>query len=271
MGGTYDCSCDPYVAFDHNGTAWYSHISKNNSSGGAGGVYVNKSMDGGATWLPSPLVVTQNGPGNNQIFWDDKPSLACDIGSVSPYVNNVYVSWARIHYSPPGANTQILFSRLVPGQTTFSSPIQISGNANEQGTSTAVGPAGVIYVAWMNWTSNSIMINRSTDGGNAFGTDQTVASVSRVDSLISPKHIVANSNPSTAVDNSGGIYNGCVYVVWADARNGRPDIYLAVGTPNGYSLQWRPAKRVNSDPAGQKDHWFPSVCVGPDGILHIML
>lgn len=74
------------------------------------------------------------------------------------------------------------------------------------------------------------------------------------------------------MDKSGGTYNGSIYVVWADAKNADPDIYLIKGTPgiNG-TISWSSGIRVNDDPVGNgKDQWLPWVNVALDGTVNIV-
>lgn len=152
LGGAYDRGADPGVAFDASGTAWYVHISKDNVPLGSphfardNGLFVNRSMNGGLSWMSSPYVLARNGDGTGEVertVLEDKPYIACDVLAGSQYQNSVYVAWVR---GFKNASDQIYFSRRHPELAYFSSPVQISDEGDVQGPVPLVGPSGTVYV-----------------------------------------------------------------------------------------------------------------------------
>lgn len=103
LGGSYDAGGDPALACDANGNIYYAHISFDYGVEGSdfpdNGLFVNRSTDGGATWMSSPFIVAQNGDGTgityDQPYVEDKPYIACDALAQSAYQNTVYVSWTK--------------------------------------------------------------------------------------------------------------------------------------------------------------------------------
>lgn len=267
---SYVYHMDPSVAFDANGNVYYSHISFDSYTS-KNGIFVHKSEDNGSSWVSNTVI---DGPYSEHGF-EDRPYITCDAVQGSNHKNNVYVSWHRV-YENDNPTSKIYFSRLEAGAGSFSSPVQISQTKGE-GAMPAVGRNGVLYVTWLNRNDNSIKIATSLDGGENFNLEQNaVTGINRVHLIkISEGHsgLYLNSHPSLAVDVSGGPYNGNGYLVWADEREDgdeKPDVYISLGHPDsdGY-FTWSSPKKIYSDPYN-RDQWFPWVCVGPDGVVHII-
>ncbi|HCV43412.1 MAG TPA: hypothetical protein DGH68_07995 [Bacteroidetes bacterium] len=267
-GGSYDKSGDPAVAFNHDGVVYYAHLSIDLPGQGEfardNGIFVNRSTDGGVTWRSTPFVVVQNGDGSGTAgreVREDRPQIACDQNGGSPFVNGVYVCW--IH-GTNGGTDQVHFSHWDDEMGQFSLPIQISDQGGARAPAVAVGPNGIVYVVWYS-TDGTVQIAKSTNGGVSFGTDQIVAS--NVIDVGTVRHTIrALTYACIAVDNSGGDYNGRVYVSWGARQNDSPEIYMRIGTPSGGGLSWGNTFIVNQTTAN--DQWFPWVTVAPNGRVH---
>ena len=275
-GGFYDASGDPAVSFDRNGVVYYSHISFDRpfEEFHDNGLFVNRSTDGGVTWLSNPFVLEQNGDGSDpnrtQTYIEDKPYHMCDAVIGSPYQNNVYVSWTRFFYD--GSPSQIFLRKLRSGQPSFDSRIQISTNTAGYyvtGSMPVVGPNGFVYVVWFQtnlaFTSGTLWLAKSTNGGASFGTPENIVSgIVPVTTVY--HHLRANSYPSIAVNISGADLTGVAYVTWCDRRDGTPDIFYSQSDANVEN--WSAPALVNE--VTTNDQWFPWATVGPNGLLHII-
>lgn len=104
---------------------------------------------------------------------DDKPALAIDRRT-----GRLYVAWTRVK---PGARRGsvtllVVVSRSDDGGATWSKPVVVPDEENDQTffAALAVDSAGTVYVAWST-SGRNIFVDRSTDGGQHFGTDVAVA------------------------------------------------------------------------------------------------
>ncbi|GEM_PF-365649 len=255
-----DAQGDPAITADADGNFYYALISFDRYSPD-NGIYVCKSTDGGQSW-GNPVAVVEHFNDPYAPF-EDKEYIAADITN-SPYHNNIYVTWTSFDWTNP-----ILFSRSTNGGASFSSPIEISGYDDCQGSIPAVGPNGEIYVAYLAYSNPpSIRLVKSTNGGISFGNEIYVSNVDELPSPLPPTYFRDNSFPSMAVDISGGPYNGYIHIVWADYRNNDADIYYSRSTNGGNT--WSTPRRLNDDQLmNGKDQFFPWISCDPDGNVHL--
>ncbi len=257
------------VAFDGSGTAYISAMTFQKDPGtgslvcGVGGISVWRSINSGATWS-QPSVITDN---IGAVF-HDKPYIAVD-HSGGIYSGRVYVSWTR--FSGGGdcnsyAEAPIWLAHSSDGGVTWQAQ-KISTSLMNQGSVPAVGPDGMLYVAYL--SSNDILgsvisVVTSTNGGVSFGEERVAAPIAKLPYPFPRAPSRAYSFPAMAV--SAG--NGYAYIVWADYRHGDADIYFVRSTNQGVS--WSEPIRVNDDPLSNgRDQFFPWVAVSPNGDIHV--
>lgn len=222
---------DPVVAVDSAGNFYIAVVCIGNSVG----VGVYKSTDGGVTF---PLAYLTANTGS-----EDKEWLETDRNPGSPHINNIYMSWTRF-----SGNTGIKLARSTNGGVNWSDAISVSDQTGGvQGSDLAVGPAGEVYVTWLDVNSpdDVIKFDKSTNGGLSFGTDFNITAGATPQIPISSSNITF---PSIAADAGFGSGRGNIYVTWCDARNGDPDIFFSASTDMGAT--WSVPLRVNSDPVG---------------------
>lgn len=131
---------------------------------------VAASSDGGRSWSPAVHVSRDRQAGALQ----DKPWIAVDRSEDSSHRGTVYVTWTE--WAPSGtAMNAVLFARSPDGGQTFSPPLELSvpeeggvSGTTGMGTQVAVGPAGEIYVVWVDASRSRVWIVRSSDGGISF-------------------------------------------------------------------------------------------------------
>ncbi|MFB3907011.1 MAG: FlgD immunoglobulin-like domain containing protein [Candidatus Eisenbacteria bacterium] len=254
---------DPSIVFDADGYAYYAFIGLFDHSG----IFVNRSTDGGLTWMPNATPVVEHQGGEP---FEDKSWPVADWTN-SPTRNNLYVSWTRFtRYgsADPADSSTILFSRSTDRGQSFSAPIRIGDEAGDaidsdgtvEGAVPAVGPQGEVYVAWAG--PRGIEFDRSLDAGRTFGRDRVIADQPGGWDFDVPGIYRANGLPVTRVDLSGGPFRGRIYVNWSDQRNGDTDVFLIHSDDRGGS--WSAPRRVHGDPIGNgRDQFFTWFDVDP--------
>ncbi|MBI3873341.1 MAG: right-handed parallel beta-helix repeat-containing protein [candidate division Zixibacteria bacterium] len=112
---------------------------------------------------------------------------------------------------------------------------------------------------------------QSSDGGASFSAATRIQGLNvqgiRGTIKSSPHSVLVNSYPAMAVDTSRGPYRGTIYIVWADGRNGKPDVYLTKRRAG--DTVWQSPVRVNDD-STTTDQWSPWISVDPDGLVHVV-
>jgi len=249
-----------FIAFDRLGTTdYWAHNATRN------GIFVRRSLDGGATWEPDYHVV-HAWPTESGIPFEDKPYLVAD-QTRGPYAGNVYIGWTQFTLD----SSMILFSRSADQGVTWSRPRRIStkgglprdDNGSVEGFTGAVGPDGTLYVVWADGAH--VVFTRSRDGGRTFAPSrpiiETAASYFKVAAVDR-----ANGFPQIGIDPR----SNRLFVSWSDYRHGDVDVFMATSTDGGRT--WTTAVRVNSDSLHDgRDQFFQWLAVDPrDGAANLV-
>ena len=286
LGAVNTMDGDPVVATDRNRLGGQSSVfyfasiaTKSGDKRPIVGVY--RSDDGGATWSfgrnASPLAPTTD-------TLQDKEWLAVDTRTSGAGAGNVYVCWTRF-----SAKTSIQFSRSTDHGLTYtqrSVPLSSSG-ATVQYCQVAVSPVnGDVIVSWFqfdspNALSGKLMVRTSTDQGQHFSAQKTVASVTMAETQITcgkfvfdvfmdsesgsiGRSVRSDPLPSMTIDP----VTGDVVMAWeAGSLSGGAgsDIAFARSTDDG--ITWGSPVRINSVVTG---HQFqPSIAVNQVGELRV--
>jgi hypothetical protein len=130
-------------------------------------------------------VATRSGPASawqvNQVFpvrsarFDDKPTIVVDDSATSPHAGRVYVAWTRItpgRHKHDEPNLLIVVSHSDDEGVTWTKPVVVPDSRVEQTTfaGLAVDASGALFVSWSD-VDHRLLLDRSTDGGDHFGTD----------------------------------------------------------------------------------------------------
>jgi hypothetical protein len=274
------------VGYNGAGTAFLASRAESNS---ASGYFVLTSTDG-ISWSTPVAVVT-----STYSVVRDQARLAVDQRSSGPYAGDAYLAW---HYSP-GNDVGIFVSHSSDGGHSWSRGTLVSDPSNNYSFHPALALAsdGSVYIVSM-WLENGcfcnpphFLLDRSTDGGVTWGTDQLVtgAAATQVGALDSEGHdlvirgsdtpeagVEVNNFPVVAVapDNPN-----TVYVVWNDGRwdtdftvyghtGKHGDIAFSRSTNGGAT--WSAPLRVNDDPVGNGiDQFMPAIAVASDGTIGV--
>lgn len=118
------------------------------------------SEDGGQTWAP---MITIDGDQQN-----DKEFIHVDRSPLSPFVDNVYVTYHK--------NNQMRFARSTDNGTTWSTPINV-GTDTGIGSDITTDSVGNIYYIYPGLNGSGINLVKSTDGGVTFGSVVQVSTI----------------------------------------------------------------------------------------------
>jgi hypothetical protein len=249
-----------FIAFDQLGTRdYWAHNATRN------GVFVRRSLDGGATWEPDYRVVAA-WPTRPGIPFEDKPYIVAD-NTHSRYAGNLYIGWTRFTID----SSVILFARSTDHGATWSQSMRIStrgglprdDNGSVEGFTGAVGADGTLYAVWADGAH--VVFTSSRDGGKTFLPSRPIIETA------------ASYFKVTAVDRANGFpqiaiapRTGRLYVSWSDYRHGDADVFVATSTDRGRT--WTPSVRVNSDSLHNGgDQFFQWLAVDPiDGAANVL-
>ncbi len=233
------------------------------------GLFSHYSTNDGATWS-SAVTVASGQP-------EDKGSTTSDSYASSPYYGRGYSALVNLVVPYP-----VLFSSTTNGGQTWSAAQSINNPppARCSGSSIAVGRSGTIFVAWAGMTATSPFVEdfvgyaSSTNAGANWTVSQNIFDVSGINGTLPSKaNIRVNGLPQIAVDNSGGVRDGWVYIVTTEVNllpaGTDPDIVLRVSTDGGSS--WSGGIRANRDPVSNgKIQYFPAIDVDAGGGVNIL-
>lgn len=258
IGNGIDFGSDPTLAFDTRGNVFYGYIvvyfGHGNGINGTS-LAVARSTDGGRTY-PSVSFFSFEGGANH---FNDKPMITADTNTGSPFRDNVYIAWDAASGGSTSGGVRVGRSSDHGATWSINRADDPKGPARAIGASPAVGGNGELYVAWNDYSANTIAFNRSLDGGATWGKQSVIApKVIPFDIAIPAESVrAALVYPACDTDRSAGAHRGRVYCSWMDLTGGgTTNIFLAFSDNKGGT--WSNAAPVG-DPASGVDrfnHWM---------------
>lgn len=235
---------DPTLAFDSSGNLYYGYIVVFFSAGnGINGteMAVAKSTDGGKTYTKVNFFGFEGG----QNHFNDKPMITADTNPASSFRGRVYLAWDAAAGGSTGGGVRVAASADQGDSFTISRADDPQGPGRAIGAVPFTGPDGDLYVAWNDYSANTIAFNRSQDGGSTWGQQRTIAQKRLAFDIA----VAAEFNrgalvyPSCDADRSNGVHRGRLYCSWMDlAPSGATDIYLSYSDDKG--VKWSTPKPV---------------------------
>jgi hypothetical protein len=166
--GDYTKYTDPSLDFDALGNIYSAYLAIGNNKSA---IYVNKSTDGGASWLNIPMKVVEY---TNSDITVDKPYIY-----VNKQNNRLYVTYSE-------NKNAIKLSYYDDNISAFTTPVLVS-EASDTECSGAIpitdGTNNVFVVYIVNPSqhdTSSIKIAKSTDGGNTFNLHKIISQFERI-------------------------------------------------------------------------------------------
>jgi hypothetical protein len=257
-GNGIDFGSDPSLAFDTSGNVYYSYIvvyfgNGNGINGTA--MAVARSTDGGRTY-PQMTLFSQAGGSDH---FNDKPMITTDTNAASPYRDSVYTAWDAATGGSTGGGVR--FARSIDHGATFT-VTRIDdprGQGRAIGAVPFVGPNGEVYAAWNDYAANTIVVNRSVDGGVTWGQPTVVSSKRLPFDIAIPAEFNRGAlvYPACDADRSAGAQRGRLYCSWMDINAaGNTDIYASYSDDGGTT--WSKAAPATDRLAGvdRFNHWM---------------
>ena len=280
--GSCGAAGDPTQSFDRQGRVFYGFICFNRAKPVNGSTFVATYDQDGGHYLRTALVDpgTPSAQFVGSGLFQDKINLAVDQTS-GPNSGNVYVAWAR--YSGKAPNNVILFSRSTDHGASFSQPIRVTpGLGEETFADLAVGPDGTVWLTYRNFahqssTSNTISVERSTDGGQSFSEPQILAEITPFEStqfsgngsdscgdapFACPTGLTFKrfSSFSAVTADAGG-----AHVVWnAELGSGQAKIFVR-NSADG--IKWSPATTLDTVARGHQ--YWPDIA-SANGVITVV-
>jgi hypothetical protein len=212
-------------------------------------IYLNRSDDHGATWLPQDLPLSGEVTGRGRVMqaW---PQIRSDDHG------HVYAIW----FDTRDGGGSVYFRASDDFGRTWRQELRVKGTeGNVEGPmQLAVTASGHLYVVWADDREGEygIYLVASTDYGRTWSQER------RLD--VAKAKASRASLPTLAADAAGR-----VYVVWQDARHGGWDIYLNLSSDFGQT--WQPAGlRLNTGSPGEAEARLPQIALDGKGTLAVV-
>lgn len=259
LSGTNDTrfGSDPSLAFDSLGDVFYSYIVV--FFGGGRGIdgtelAVARSSDGGQSYPQVSFFSFSSGSDH----FNDKPMIAADNNSSSPFRDNVYLAWDAASGGSTAGGIRLARSSDHGVSFTIDRVDNPSGPGKSIGAVPFVGPNGEVYVAWNDFGANTIAFNRSFDGGVTFGNASVIANKTAPFEILVPAESFRGAliYPACDADRSNGPHRGRLYCSWMDQLpSGFADIFLSFSDDRGAT--WSNPQTVPDPlPVDRFNHWL---------------
>ncbi len=225
---------------------------------GGSGVYSYGSPDGGLTWQAPVLVDLHSS--------NDKVQSACDL-SGGPWHGQVALAWDRFGTS----QGDTVFTAVSDDDGVSWRDVQrIDDVDGEQAIApdVAYGPGSELWVMWADRGDFEIRVDVSRDGGTNFGVDITAGSYLQVPFVLPNNFFRIFDIFSIAVDTTGGIYDGRIYIAY-HRWGGTPknaDVWVIRSADDGAT--WIKSN-VNVGDATGAHQLFPWIDVDPHGNVNL--
>lgn len=231
------------------------------------GLYSHTSTDRGLTWTLQKQISDHD---------LERATVVGDNHPPSPYYGRVYAAWVR--FAPP---FPVYISYTDDGGANWSVPLQVNNPSQRcAGPDLAIRKDGTVYLTWAGVTSTSPFqetlagFATSANGGATWSVTENAFAVNGITgSLPQKQNIRVNGYPRISVDNSGGVYNGRIYILTTQ-KNRTPagsdaDLILVRTTDGGAT--WLSPLRVNSDPLNNgKTQYFPAMDIDDNGGVNLL-
>ena len=266
LGGT---CCDPTVGWSSDGTLAYTSTLGN--CGGGCSIWFYRSDDNGLTW--TGLENETPGDPRRELTngGSDKEYLHVDTFPTSPHIDNVYLTWHD--------GNVMKFARSTDFGNTFDPVISFDSQPRGIGSDIATDKSGNVYYFYPAFTSQEIIMLKSTDGGATFGGSATTVA-STEGSFIFPVPSMETREvfiyASADTDFSNGTFADSIYVAWTDSTgattsnpaNNVARIQVAYSRDGGST--WSTSTPHSTSDPQDVDRYHQWLDVDENGVVHVI-
>jgi hypothetical protein len=252
---------DPGITINKDGTFILTR------RGFSPGLYSHYTTDFGVTWSNQKTIT------NDDL---ERGTMTSDVHPSSPYFGRSYAAWVK--FAPP---FPLNFTITNDGGMNWTTPVQINNPIQRSaGGDITMGTDGKVFVCWAGVTSVSpftedfVGVASSTNGGTNWRVTENAFNMTGINGLLTQKgNIRVNGLPDIAVDTTGGVRNGWIYIITTQRNlapaGTDPDLILNRSTDDGQT--WSAGIRVNQDAINNgKIQYFPAVHVDKQGGLNVI-
>jgi len=256
---------DASVTIDKNGVIIIPYIAPPPVSGQKNfRLGVSRSTNSGSSWTPTYFVQGVDTADKILCATDDVPS--------SPYYGRSYIVYSEkrgvfMSYTTNSGETWSVSARVSPPQ-----------NHGRVGASIVTGNAGEVFVTWpyIFGSVKYIGFAKSLDGGNTWTANDYAVPVvpSPNDFRFNFNLVKLNGLPVIAIDKSGGVNNGKLYIVCNQGLSSLSpslddyDVVLYTSVNSGTT--WSDASLIHQSVPGITRHqFFPNISVDKNGSVNI--
>jgi hypothetical protein len=240
---------DPVLDFDASGNAYLVNLT---ISVGFSTV-ISKSLDGGATWQLETAITQLS---------TDKPWFAIDRSDSSPYKGNIYLPFVNALLNEPV---------LLTFDSSLTQTSQVTAGPNEHQPGIAIRKDGEVFMSMVDWgTPNQIFMAQYTNGGTTLVHKTFLTSFPNY--RLNAPDVSNRYQPTvyTAIDNSGGPYDGRLYVAYTASESVDPSIFdVFVMYSDDGGLTWSAPTTVHSNGSDGTQQFYSSLYVNNQGVLVI--
>ncbi len=246
---------DPVLGVDGRGTFYY------NSLRGDFAVHIFKSDDAGDTWGPEIPA-----------FGGDKQWMAITQDITTP--THLYMAWN----TAAGCCGILTFTRSLDFGETWISPVGIPMSPIF-GT-TALGPNEEVYVVGVAsrpfFDASTIVVAKSSNASNPAQLPffEQVTTVDMGGSVVlgaGPNPSGLLGQPHVLVDESGGTYDGSIYVIGSFSSPSGDPLDVRVARSDDAGMTWGMPVTINDDGPGIESwQWLGTASIAPNGRLDVV-
>ena len=210
----------------------------------------------------------------------DKQWIAIDDNPASPHYNRIYVMWVDFHFIPPAPFVSYADANVNGTHTNWVKPIPLPMGPNHPNGDTYllphVTPDGNVYTTLTNetvksnFTSNTVVLDRSTDGGATWSTISTVIAgvtgpVFCCDNNTTFRDGIFNTFTTSSFKLANGHYP--LYTSWEDDSTGHINTILSASEDGGFT--WSSPIQVNDNLDPNIDEFQPNLTAAANGTVSV--